>query len=62
MKRWSKMLVNVTHQKATEDGALNMPPYPGRRLQMHRLKLKVPNYPKLCILVEYYAGRAVPKA
>ena len=56
------MLVNVTHQKATEDGALNMPPYPGRRLQMHHLKLKVPNYPKLCVLVEYYAGRAVPKA
>ena len=33
-----------------------------RRLQKHRLKLKVPNYPKLCLLVKYYAGRAVPKA
>ena len=26
VKRWSKMLANVTDQKATEDGALNMPP------------------------------------
>ena len=29
---------------------------------LSRLKLKVPNYPKLCIPVEYYDGRAVPKA